>query len=88
MSVLNRFLQGWEFRSATPSFEAGEEITAYMTGYMPEQNIGVVRIGDSILTIPEAELENVDTLLRLEITSFDEARYHGKARIVDSSEAQ
>ncbi|KAB1196385.1 MULTISPECIES: hypothetical protein [Haloferax] len=81
MSRLDKLLAGWTFRTATPTFEAGEEITAYVThrdddGYS-------VRIGDSVLRIDDAEGLEIETKVRVRVTSFDDATYEGTGEVVD-----
>ncbi|RJT04066.1 hypothetical protein [Halococcus sp. IIIV-5B] len=80
MSRFDAFTAGWSFRTTTPSFEAGEEITAFVTGY--EDGAGVARIGDTVLTLTDAAPELVDTQVDLRIEEFDDSDHTGRATIL------
>ena len=80
MSRFDAFTAGWSFRTTTPSFEAGEEITAFVTGY--EDGAGVARIGDTILTLTDAAPELVDTQVDLRIEEFDDSDHTGRATVL------
>jgi hypothetical protein len=80
MSRFDAFTAGWSFRTTTPSFEPGEEITAFVTGY--ENDSGVARIGDTILTLTDAAPELVDTQVQLRIEEFDESDHTGRATVL------
>ena len=80
MSRFDAFTAGWSFRTTTPSFEAGEEITAFVTGY--EDGAGVARIGDTVLTLTDAAPELVDTQVDLRIEEFDDSDHTGRATVL------
>ena len=80
MSRFDAFTAGWSFRTTTPSFEPGEEITAFVTGY--ENGSGVARIGDTVLTLTDAAPELVDTQIQLRIEEFDESDHTGRATVL------
>ncbi|KTG07586.1 DUF7513 family protein [Haloferax profundi] len=81
MSRLEKLLSGWTFRTATPTFDAGDVITAYVThrdsdGYS-------VRVGDSVIRVGDVDDVAIETKVRLKITSFDDATYEGTGEVVD-----
>ncbi|SEK68034.1 DUF7513 family protein [Haloferax larsenii] len=81
MSRLGKLLAGWTFRTATPSFEPGDVITAFVTHSDGE---GVSsRIGDSVLRIEGDTEVDIETKVRLKVTSFDEQNHVGTAEIVE-----
>lgn len=80
MSRLDAFTAGWSFRTTTPSFEPGEEITAFVTGY--EDGAGVARIGDTILTLSDAHPDLVDSQVSLRIEEFDDSNHTGRATVL------
>lgn len=80
MSALEKLLAGWTFRSRTPSFEAGAEIPAVVTDY--HDGAAVVRVGDSVLTVPGADPDLVDVRVTLRVLDFDEATHTGTAEVV------
>lgn len=49
MSVLRKYTEGLGFRTNTPSFDAGDEITVFVTGV--ESGTPIARIGDSTLRL-------------------------------------
>lgn len=53
MSLFSAFTEGWSFRTNTPSFEPGAEITAFVTGR--ESGGYVARIGDTILQVEDTD---------------------------------
>ena len=59
MSHLDAFTKGWSFRTSTPDFEPGQEITAFVTGH--DDGTHVVRIGDTVLSLDDIDdAENGD----------------------------
>ncbi|KAB1188554.1 MULTISPECIES: hypothetical protein [Haloferax] len=81
MSRLEKLLAGWTFRTATPSFEAGEVITAYVTHR--DADGFSVRVGDSVIRIGDADGVAVEAKVRLKVTSFDEATNEGTGDVVE-----
>ncbi|QLG26342.1 hypothetical protein HUG10_01750 [Halorarum halophilum] len=81
MSRLSAFLEGWSFRTNKPTYSAGEEITAFVTGY--ENGAGIVRIGDTIIRLDAVTPDLVDTKIRLRIEEFDENDHVGTATLLE-----
>lgn len=84
MSRLEALFAGWGFRTATPSFDAGAEITAFVTGADGEGP--VVRVGDTRLRVtgvPDGE-QLLDRKVRLRVDSFDETRHVGRATYLET----
>jgi len=86
MSVLDKFLNGFSFRTSHPSFEEGEQITAYMTGYSEGPKQGVIRVGDTVITVRNASPEQVGKLVTVELQSFYPSEHRGTAKLVDASD--
>ena len=82
MSRLATYLKGWSFRTATPSFEVGEVVSVFVTGV--EGGEPVVRVGDTILSVPDAPEEAVDSRVRVRITAFDERDHTGEATYLET----
>ncbi|MGQ4556258.1 DUF7513 family protein [Halobellus sp. GM3] len=81
MSRFEKLFAGFGFRTPTPTFEVGEEISAFVTG---RDDDGLrVRIGDTVLKLPDADPGLLDGKVRLEIESFDDELHFGTARVVD-----
>jgi len=55
MSLFSAFTEGWSFRTNTPSFEPGAEITAFVTGRTSDGY--VARIGDTILQLDDPDAD-------------------------------
>ncbi len=73
----------WTFRSNHPTFEAGEEINAYLTTIDADTGRAEARIGDSILEVSGAKPEQLDQLVMLRVQSFDDQNHRGQAQIID-----
>ena len=84
MSRLSAFLEGWSFRTARPTFEPGEEFTAFVTGY--EDGAGIVRVGDTVLRLNDATPAIVDTKVRLRVEEFDGNDHEGSASVLEELE--
>lgn len=80
MSRLSAFVAGLTFRTATPTFEVGEEIPAVVTGRRGTD--AVVRIGDTVLRLPGSVLQVDEAIIR--VTAFDAADYTGEAEFVEA----
>ncbi|GAB3706302.1 DUF7513 family protein [Halorubrum pallidum] len=75
MSVFDKFLAGWSFRSSTPDYEPGETIEVMVTGR--EGETAVARIGDSTLQIEEAPADAVDTRVLVDVETWDAGERRG-----------
>lgn len=83
MSLLKKYLKGWSFRTTRPTFEAGEEISVFITG--SEDGSAIARIGDTKLrvqNVPDGEM--IDTRVRLRVTQFNENDHVGEAEYVET----
>jgi len=81
MSLLEKYFAGVGFRTSTPAFEPGEEISAFVTGY--DGDTPVARIGDTVLRVEDAPADAVDARARLRVESFDEAAHTGTATYLE-----
>jgi len=79
--MIDKYLKGWSFRSATPSFEPGQEITVFLTGVRGDAV--VARVGDSTLAVDGATPENVDKKARVRVTEFEDNDHDGRAELLD-----
>ena len=71
----------WRFRTSHPVFEPGQRVEVYLTGYDRSSGQGQARVGDTILEIAGATAAQVDSLVEIEIESFDTASHRGSARL-------
>lgn len=78
---MRKFLAGLTFRSSTPAFEEGQEISAFVTGH--NGDTALVRVGDTVLRL-NGESGNVepDTRVRLRVTRFDTSTHEGEAELL------
>ena len=81
MSRLGAFFAGVGFRTATPSFEPGERVTAIITGR--DGDAALARIGDTVLRVRDTPASALDRKVRIEITTFDGANARGEAEFLD-----
>ena len=79
--MIEKYLEGWSFRSATPTFEPGEEITVVLTGVRGDDV--VARVGDSLLAVDGATPEDVDRRAKITVTEFDDNDHDGRAELLD-----
>jgi len=82
MSLFQKYLAGWEFRSNHPSFDAGDEVELFVTGR--EDGTQIARVGDSKLRIVDAPDGLLDKRVRLTVTSFDDDAHVGEAEYVET----
>ncbi|WP_323675359.1 hypothetical protein [Halorubellus sp. PRR65] len=71
MSLLEKYTNGWGFRSRTPSFVVDEELSAFVTG-VDDDGTPVVRVGDTVLHLEDGDPGLVDKRVRCRVTAFDE----------------
>jgi hypothetical protein len=77
MSLIEKYTKGWSFRTNKPSFDAGDEISVFVTGV--EDGTPVARIGDSKLRVVDAPDGLVDKRVVLRVTDFDDGDHVGEA---------
>ncbi|MFB6126184.1 MAG: hypothetical protein ABEJ79_02640 [Halolamina sp.] len=91
MSFLDPFTTGLGFRSTTPSFDAGEEFEAFVTGR--EDGDAVVRVGDTRLRLNGTDPDTAsdaaaadrvapDTRVHVRVTRFDDDEAAGDVELV------
>jgi len=76
-----KLLAGLTFRTNKPTYDAGDELTAFVTGYADGE--AQVRIGDTILTLSDAESGLEDRLVKISVTEFDDGTATGRADLLD-----
>jgi hypothetical protein len=77
---VGKLFAGWTFRTNRPAYAAGDELTAFVTGY--EDGVAQVRVGDTIISLPGAKRELDDRLVRLRVTEFDAERSTGSGELL------
>jgi hypothetical protein len=83
MSILEKYLAGWTFRSNKPSFDVGDEVELFVTGR--ENGAQIARVGDSKLRLDgDAPDGLLDKRVRLKVTSFDDGDHVGEAEYLES----
>ncbi|GAB7093405.1 hypothetical protein JCM30237_05570 [Halolamina litorea] len=78
MSRFDAFVAGLGFRTATPRYEAGDELDVIVTGR--DGDDALVRIGDTVLRLPGADVA-VDDEVRIRVTEFDAYSSTGTAEL-------
>lgn len=86
MSLLDKYLAGWSFRTNKPEFEAGEEIDVYLTGH--RNGTATARVGDTILHVEGAPSNAVDERVRLRVEEFDANEHVGRATFVEALDGE
>ncbi|MFD1645024.1 DUF7513 family protein [Haloarchaeobius litoreus] len=88
MSVLSSVFAGIGFRTRTPSFTPGQEVTAFVSGV--QDGDAVLRIGDSRLAVSGVDDPSalVDERVLVRVEAFDESSHSGSATLVDVIEGR
>lgn len=81
LTFLNGYLEGLAFRTSTPSFDVGAELTLFVTDYDETDDVAVARVGESRLAIPDATADAVGNRARITVTEFDDTVYRGQAEL-------
>jgi hypothetical protein len=80
-SFLAKYFKSWGFRTAKPTFEPGDEFEVFLTGV--QDGVPVARIGDTILTVPDAPSALVDSKVAVRVTEFDADGHRGSCEFVE-----
>lgn len=83
MSWFQSLLGALRFRTATPEFQPGTTIRVNVTGFDQEKNLGIARIGDTVLTIEGVSPEDVDQERLIEVTDFQTDDFTGHAVLTE-----
>lgn len=86
MSLLEKYLAGWTFRTSNPTFEVGQEIDVFLTDH--RNGSAVARVGDTVLLVDDAPVTAVDDRVRLRVEAFDENDHTGQATFVESIDGE
>ncbi|WP_439026005.1 DUF7513 family protein [Haloarchaeobius sp. DT45] len=84
MSLFSSLFAGVGFRTRTPAFGQGEEVTAFVTDV--RDGDAVLRIGDSRLYVVGVEDPEtlVDERVRVRVEEFDDGTDTGKAVLLET----
>ncbi|SDM71201.1 hypothetical protein SAMN04487949_2370 [Halogranum gelatinilyticum] len=79
---VKKLLAGWSFRTSTPDYAVGDELTAFVTG--TDGSTPIVRIGDTVIQLPDADGDGelVEKRVRLRVTEFDAQRHEGAGELL------
>jgi len=80
-SLLEKYFKAWGFRTAKPAFEPGDELEVFLTGV--QDGVPVARIGDTLLTVPDAPPELVDSKIAVRVTDFDANDHRGSCEFLE-----
>lgn len=82
MSRFSAFIAGLGLRTNRPTFEAGQEFSAFVTGH--NGTTPLVRIGDTVLRVGNAGTDDlpVDVRARFRVTAFDHATHDGELELL------
>ena len=78
MSLLEKYLKGWSFRTNTPSLEPGATVNVFVTEYDPASGEGIAFVGDTELRVEEFDPEALDSLVAVRVVEFDAERSVGR----------
>lgn len=74
-----KLFTNWRFRTTTPTFEPGQQLELYLTGF--DAGCGEARVGDTLIEIEGTSAAQIDFLVKITVQSFDKSTHRGKARI-------
>lgn len=81
MSLFGRLFAESAFRSSKPAFEVGQMVIAFVTG--KRDGVALVRVGDTIIELEDAEDVPIERRVRFEVETFDAESSRGRGRLVD-----
>ncbi|ADQ67409.1 hypothetical protein GL213_09160 [Halogeometricum borinquense] len=81
MSLLEQLTAGLRFRTTKPTYDAGDELTAFVTG--ANGSTLLVRVGDSVIELPDEDPSLVDGTVRFEVESFDKSTHRGRGKLLE-----
>ncbi len=82
MSVFDKWLAGWSFRTRQPDFEPGETIEVMVTSMIDGK--AKARIGDSILRIDDAPAGSLNMRVLVEIDEWDAEDHIGESTCLET----
>jgi hypothetical protein len=82
MSVLEKWLAGWTFRTRTPAFDPGRTIEVMVTAV--DGDHAIARIGDSTLRIDDAPADALHTRVLVEIDAWDADTNAGESTYLET----
>lgn len=71
----------WRFRTNHPSFDPGQQLEVYLTGFDAASGKGEARVGDTILQVEGASADQIDSLVDIRVEAFDKTTHRGSARV-------
>lgn len=84
MSILEKYIKGLGFRTNRPSFDPGDEVRLFVTGF--EDSTAIARVGDSVLRLPDVSEDLVDSQVDLRVESFDTDTFVGEATRIETTD--
>ncbi|APE95831.1 DUF7513 family protein [Halodesulfurarchaeum formicicum] len=82
MSVLEKWLAGWTFRTAKPDYEPGEKIEVMVTSM--QNGKAKARIGDSVLRIKEVPEDGLNTRVMVKVDEWDTEDHIGEGTYLET----
>ncbi|MFC7214700.1 TRAM domain-containing protein [Saliphagus sp. GCM10025334] len=83
MSVLEKFLSGWHFRTTRPTLTPGTEVDVFLSEFDADDT-GVARIGDTVLYVEGASPGHVEKRVRVRVIDFDDSMSTGRGEYVET----
>ncbi len=69
MSLLDRYLSGFRFRSARPTLSPGDVVEVFLSEHTGDE--GLARIGDTTLVVADVPPEHEGKQVRVRVDHFD-----------------
>ncbi|MFC6716106.1 TRAM domain-containing protein [Natrialbaceae archaeon GCM10025810] len=83
MSVLEKFLSGWRFRTTRPTLTPNSEVNVFVSE-LDGEDVGVARIGDTRLYVEGVGAEHLEKRVKVRVTEFDESDSTGRGEYLET----
>ncbi len=76
MSLLEKYLTSWRFRTSRPLFSSGDTVDVFISDH--DGSDGIARVGDTTLRVDGAAPEHEGKQVRVTIDAFDPEQAAGR----------
>lgn len=80
MSLLDKYLRGWSFRTSSPVLQPGSEIDIFLAEYDRGQEAAIAYVGDTRLYVDDVAPDHIGRQVRVAVREFkpDESVGYGE----------
>jgi hypothetical protein len=70
MSIFEKYLKGWSFRTTNPTLQPGTEVNVFLAEYDPGEEAALALVGDTRLYVSGTSQEHVRKRVRVAVREF------------------